>query len=69
MTRVPDTGPEAQGRQRLINKLQADLRRFQNIPKHRREAECADEGEQACRALLRDLGADVHAGDENTQAR
>ena len=59
MTRVPGTGPEAQERQRLINKLQADLRRFQNIPKHRREAECADEGAQTCRMLLRDLGVDI----------
>lgn len=59
MTRVPDTGPEAQERQRLISKVRADLRRFQRIPKHRREAECADEGELTCRALLRDLGVDV----------
>ena len=36
MTRVPDTGPEAQERRRLVSKLQADLYRFQNIPKHRR---------------------------------
>ncbi|MCR6671482.1 hypothetical protein [Devosia ginsengisoli] len=56
MGRVPDTGPEVQDRQRLITKLQADLRRFQSIPKPRREAECADEGEQTCRALLRELG-------------
>jgi hypothetical protein len=59
MTRVPDTGPEAQERRRLVSKLQADLYRFQNIPKHRRVSECADEGEQTCRTLLRDLGVDV----------
>lgn len=56
MVRVPDTGPEVQERQQLITKLQADMRRFEAIPKHRREAECADEGEQTCRTLLRELG-------------
>lgn len=54
-----EVGTEARERQRLIRKLQADLRRFQRIPASRREAECADEGEQTCRALLRELGVEV----------
>lgn len=58
MGRVPDTGPQVQERQQLITKLQADLRRFQSIPKHLRDAECADEGEQTCQALLRELGVE-----------
>lgn len=56
---VPDTGPEVRERDSLVLKLQADLRRFQKIPDHRREAECADEGEATCRALIRELGIQV----------
>lgn len=51
--RVPDTNPE---RDRLVRKLEADLARFRRVPAHRRDAECADEGEATCLALLRDLG-------------
>lgn len=43
-------------RERLIRKLEADLARFRGIPAHRRAAECANEGEATCLALLRDLG-------------
>ncbi|WP_282567562.1 hypothetical protein [Devosia sp. 1566] len=43
----------------MVRKLLADLRRFENVPAHRREAECADEGEVTCRGLLRELGIDV----------
>lgn len=49
---------DGQTRERVaqIRKLSSDLARFRNIPAHRREAECADEGEQTCKALLRELG-------------
>ena len=43
-------------RDRMVRKLEADLARFRRVPAHRREAECADEGEATCLALLRDLG-------------
>lgn len=56
-SRPPDTGPKALARNRLIEKLQSDLAYFQRIPPRRRETECADEGEQTCRALLFELGA------------
>ena len=54
--RPPDTGPRARERARLIAKLQNDLATFERIPAHRRAAECADEREQTCRALLFELG-------------
>ena len=54
--RPPQTGPE---RERLVRKLEADLARFRRVPSNRREAEHADEGEQTCLALLRDLGVDA----------
>ena len=53
------TGPSPttnEERDRLVRKLKADLARFRRVPVHRREAECADEGEATCLALLRDLG-------------
>ena len=40
-----------------IKHLEAALRRFERVPPHGREAECADEGERDCRALLAELGA------------
>lgn len=55
-SRPPDTGPAAKDRARLIAKLQRALARFERIPAGRRAAECADEGEQTCRALLFELG-------------
>lgn len=55
MVRVPDAGPVVRGREALIHKLEADLARFQRIPAHRRDAECADEGEATCRVLLAGL--------------
>lgn len=57
--RVPDAGAELRDRERLIAKLRVDLRRFQRIPLARREAECADAGEETCRALLREMGVEV----------
>jgi hypothetical protein len=51
--RMPETDQE---REKLIAKLHRDLKRFQAVPAHRREAEHADEREETCRALLRDLG-------------
>jgi hypothetical protein len=55
--RVPIAGGPATQREKLIAKLQRDLRRFRSIPADRREAECADEGEATCLALLREQGA------------
>ena len=55
MIRVPDVGPVAKERDARIRKLERDLARFQRIPAKRREAECADEGEATCRALLAEL--------------
>ena len=55
-SRPPDTGPKALERNRLIEKLQRDLAYFRRVPPRRREAECAEEGEQTCRALLFELG-------------
>jgi hypothetical protein len=55
MVRGPNTGPEIKERGRAVEKLRRDLARFQRIPTARREAECADEGEQLCRALLSEL--------------
>jgi hypothetical protein len=56
---APKAETEIQERQRRIRKLQANLRRFQSIPAARREAEGADEGEETCRALLRELAVEV----------
>ena len=56
--RVRDTNLAARDREKLIAKLRRDLARFERIPQDRREAECADEGEQTCRALLADLNVD-----------
>lgn len=49
---APTTNEE---RERLVRKLESDLARFRRVPAHRRVAECADEGEATCLALLRDL--------------
>ena len=57
-SRAPDAGPELRERARLIQKLLGDLDRFRRIPSDRRAAECADEGEETCRTLLRELRAD-----------
>lgn len=35
----------------------AQLDRFKRVPLHRRAAECAGEGEETCRTLLWELGA------------
>lgn len=59
--RVPVTGPAERERQAQIARLVMKLQYFQRIPPHRREDECADAGEQTCRALLADLGAPGHA--------
>jgi hypothetical protein len=57
MVRVPDAGPAVREREALIRKLEKDLARFQRIPTADREAECANEGEATCRALLAELQA------------
>lgn len=55
--RVPNAGPAERERRVLIERLEKKLAYFQRIPPARREAECADEGEQTCRAMLADLRA------------
>lgn len=55
--RVPNSGPAERERQGQIRRLEKKLAYFQSIPPHRRDDECADEGEQTCCALLADLGA------------
>ena len=50
---LPLAGPD---RERLFRKLESDLARFRRVPSYRREAEHADQGEQTCLALLRELG-------------
>jgi site-specific recombinase XerD len=57
VTRVPKTGPAERERLDCIRRLERSLRRFEKVPAHRREAECADVGERDCRALLTELGA------------
>lgn len=54
---VPNTGPLERERQQRIRQLEAALRRFERVPQHRREAECADIGEHDCRMMLAELGA------------
>ena len=44
-------------RAKLERKLRRELARFEKIPASRREAECADAGEQLCRDLLAELEA------------
>ncbi|WP_338608612.1 hypothetical protein V6617_01585 [Pelagibacterium nitratireducens] len=36
------------------------LRAFQRIPPSRREAECADEGEATCRAMIAELAKEMN---------
>lgn len=55
--RVPNTGKAERERLEQIRRLEAGLRRFERVPPHRREDECADEGERDCRMLLGALGA------------
>lgn len=57
--RVPETGTAVRERERLISYLRQRLAYFRAIPAARREAECADEGERDCIALLRENGIDV----------
>lgn len=49
------------GQPLLIRHFERKLAYFQRIPAHRREAECADEGEATCRAMLAELGVPGHA--------
>lgn len=57
MSRPPNTGAAEREREALIRRLERRLADFQAVPPARREAECADEGEQTCRALLAEIGA------------
>lgn len=58
--RVPNSGKAERERQALIKRFEKKLAYFQSIPAHRRDDECADEGEGTCRTLLADLGAPGH---------
>lgn len=55
MWRVPSFNPETKRNAALAKRLRRKLEYFQRIPPRRREAECADEGEATCRAMLREL--------------
>jgi hypothetical protein len=55
MSRVPNAGPAERDRQRLIRKLEADLRARDAIPAARRVDELADIRTETCLALLGDL--------------
>ena len=55
MWRVLSVNPETKRKAALAKRLRRKLEYFQRIPPRRREAECADEGEATCRALLREL--------------
>lgn len=65
MVQVPYAGSAVREREALIRKLERDLARFQRTPAIRREAECADEGEATCRALLAELYGQKPAGNSN----
>lgn len=54
--RVPTVDPR---HERLIRELEMKLAYFRRISPRRREAECADEGESTCLALLAELRAGV----------
>ena len=65
--RVPNAGRAERERQDQIRRLEKKLAYFQSIPPHRREAECADEGVQTCRALLAELAAPGHERPQRTR--
>lgn len=56
--RVPEAGKAVREPVRLISHLQQRLAYFRAIPASRRDAECTDEGEHDCIALLRENGVD-----------
>lgn len=53
--KVPSSGPMTRERDELLAHYRKQLARFQAVPTHRREAECADLGEETCRALIDEL--------------
>ena len=53
--RVPVTGPSAKKRDELLAYYYKRLAQFERIPPSRREAECADEGEATCLAMIAEL--------------
>ena len=53
--RVPTSGPNAQQREKLLAHYYKRLAQFERIPPSRREAECADEGEAICLAMIAEL--------------
>ena len=53
--RVPSGGPATKEREALLSYYRKRLAEFERIPAHRREAECANEGEATCRAMIAEL--------------
>ena len=53
--RVPNTGTAERERLAKVAHFEKKLAYFQRIPVDRREDECADEAEETCRAILREL--------------
>jgi len=53
--RVPAAGPKIRERELLLAHYRRKLAEFERIPPGRREAECADEGEATCRAMIAEL--------------
>ncbi|WP_417584832.1 hypothetical protein [Pelagibacterium sp.] len=53
--RIPVTGPKAKERDTLLTYYRRKLAEYQRIPAGRREAECADEGEATCQAMIAQL--------------
>lgn len=53
--RVPEAGPKVKEREELLAHYYKQLARFERIPPSRREAECADEGEATCLAMIAEL--------------
>ncbi|MAN78055.1 MAG: hypothetical protein CML24_12900 [Rhizobiales bacterium] len=62
--RVPSGGPATKEREALLSYYRKRLAEFERIPAHRREAECADEGEATCRAMIAEL--EQRDGETNT---
>lgn len=70
LSRVPNTGPEVRDRQKRVAHLRQRLAYFRSVPSDRREAECADEGEQSCIRLLKELEhSRSHIGSDKLQPR
>jgi len=60
--RVPSAGPRTKECEMLLAYYYKRLARFERVPPSRREAECADEGEATCRAMIAELEGTVTLG-------